>query len=281
MANNSRKPDFNLADGHGYMLDRTYAAAARLNFQYYLWKDSLQFNIHPSILIPGQNAQICDVATGTAIWPINVARELPSAKIMGLDISLAQVPHTEWLPTNVVLKSWNVFEDVPEDMLNRFDIVHIRLLVLVVENSDPRPIIQNLLKMLKPGGYIQWDDLNYPDTSIKVVDVSLETPALQELREIVYSQGRHDWTVRLVDIFRGEGLHDAVLYHFEDRKELFRANSEQHLLTMEEFASRLVSVSKKDEASKIYKLVQDVYEECLNGAALSMPRVVCVARKGG
>ena len=280
MAIAPENPDLNLADGHGYMLDRTYAAAARLNFQYYLWRECLQFNIHPSIPISGDNAQICDVATGTAIWPMDVARELPNAMIEGLDISIVQAPPVQWLPVNVNLRSWNVFEAVPDGMLNRFDVVHVRLLGLVVENGDPRPIIQNLIKMLKPGGYLQWDDLNFPGANIKVADASLETPALSELREFLYSQGRNDWTLQLADIFQEEGLYDAVLYHFENRKELFKANCEQHLLTMEEFASRLASIGKKDEAARIYKLVQDAYVECQKGAALSMPRVVGVARNG-
>ncbi|MCJ1242759.1 hypothetical protein MMC14_010768 [Varicellaria rhodocarpa] len=100
MADNPTSPDLNPADGRRYMLNRTYAAAARLNFQYFLWKEYLQFNIHPSIPIPEHDAQICDVATGTAIWPIDVARELPNAKIVGLDISLLQAPHAQWLPAH-------------------------------------------------------------------------------------------------------------------------------------------------------------------------------------
>ena len=280
MADDPANPDFNLADGRGYLLDRTYAAAARLNFQYFLWKESLQFNIHPSILIPEHDARICDVATGTAIWPIDVARELPNAKIVGLDISLLQAPHTQWLPANVTLGSWNVFEPVPDDLVNKFDVVHVRLLGLVVENGNPRPIIQNLIRLLKPGGFIQWDDLNFPGTEIKVVDTSLETTALRGLREILYSRGRNDWTLRLANDFLEEGLHDATLYHFGDRKELARANSEQDLLVLDEFAARLAQENKKDEASKIHKLLRSAYAECQAGAALSMPRIVCVARKG-
>lgn len=277
----AQNPDFHMADGRGYMLNRNHAASARLNFQHYLWKASLKFNIHPSIPKPGQEAHIADVATGTAIWLAEAAHELPNAQLDGFDIDLTQAPPKEWLPPNTQLRYWNVFDSIPDDLQGKYDIVHVRLLVLVVENSDPRPIIRNLVKMLKPGGYLQWDDLNYPGTHVKAIDKSLQTPALQELRDMVYSRGRNDWTLQLDVILADEGFQDTRLYHFEDRLELARANGEQHLLTMEEFASRLARVDKKEEASKINRLIQSVYKEYLEGAVLSMPRVVCVARKAG
>lgn len=84
-------PDFSLADGHGYLLDRSHAAACRLNLQFYLWKDAIKFNSHPSI--PVQKCGIiADVATGIGMWLIDVARELPTAQIEGFDIDLSQAP---------------------------------------------------------------------------------------------------------------------------------------------------------------------------------------------
>lgn len=151
MAQSHEMADFNLANGRGYMLEQHFAAASRLNFQFYLWKESLQFSIHPSIPVP-EDARIADVATGTAIWLIKLAHELPSARLDGFDIKLDQAPPAQWLPPQVHLRTWNVFDNVPDDMLGAYDVVHMRLLVLVVENRDPRPIVRNLRKMLKPGG---------------------------------------------------------------------------------------------------------------------------------
>ena len=280
MAHSHGRPDFNIADGRGYMLERNHAAAARLNLQFYLWKESLHFNLHPSVSVPNE-ARIADVATGSAMWLIDLARELPSARLDGFDIKLDQAPPSEWLPPNIHLRTWNVFDDVPEDMLGVYDVVHVRLLVLVVENSDPRPIVRNLSRMLKPGGYLQWDDLNYPETHIRAVDEHLPTPALEELRETIYSQGRNDWTLHLADICTEEGLKNAQLSHFGDSLVFSKANSEQHLLTMEEFASRLIEIEKEEEAGRIHQLIREVHRESLQGAALSMPRVVCVASKPG
>lgn len=270
--------DFNLADGHDYMLGRSYAAALRLNFQHYLWKESLHFCLHPSISVPVE-ARIADVATGTAIWLTDVARRYPTARLDGFDIDTSQAPPKQWLPSNTTVKMWNIFDDVPEQMIGVYDVVHVRLLVLVVQGSDPRNIIRNLLRMLKPGGYLQWDELNYPGTCVKTSNSSLHTPALHELREMVYSRGRNDWTLRLPEYFGEEGMRDTMIYHFQDSPEMARANGEQRLLTMEEFASSLARMNHEEEAAKIFRLIKDVDVEIMSGATLSMPKVVCVGRK--
>ena len=276
---NSTTPDFNLADRHSYILGRSHTAAPRLNLQYFLWKESLQFDIHPSIPVSAGPVQIADVATGTGIWLIQVARQMPAATLYGFDINLTQTPPMEWLPSNVRLVPWNVFNEIPENMLGRFDIVHVRLLILVVQNSDPRNIIRNLVKMLKPGGYLQWDDLNYPDTHVETAGKLSKTLKSEELRTMVYSRGRHDWTLDLAKSFSEECLLESKTFHYQDRPDLARANGEQHLLTMEEFAFGLVATKREGEATEILHLIKDVHDEMLTGAALSMPRVVCIGRK--
>lgn len=270
---------FHLAEGLAYMLDRGYGAASRLNLQFYLWKESLKFNLHPSIPIPSEDVKIADVATGTAIWLLDLAKELPGAHLDGLDIDITQAPAQPWLPPNVTLKQWNIFEQVPDDLLEKYDVVHLRLLILVVENSDPVPIIRNVSKMLKPGGYIQWDDLDYPGTHVKTVGKSAPCRAFQELRTFVYSKGKNDWVLNLPQMLENHGFTDAQRFHFEDRPELSKANSDQHLLTMEEFALRLAKENKQEEARKVRHLISAVSREAGTGTALSMPRIVCVARK--
>ena len=71
----------------------------------------------------------------------------PSTELYGIDSDITQVGPKEWLPQNITLKQWDVFSDVPADLVSRFDIVHLRLFAWVVE-EDPRPLIQNLLKIL-------------------------------------------------------------------------------------------------------------------------------------
>ena len=274
--------DWSLVDGHGYILDRdrSHAAASRLNLQFYLWKDALKFNIHPSILpCLSEKAVIADVASGSGMWLIDVSRQLKGAQLDGFDINLRQIPHQKWLPSNVNVRYWDILEDLPEDLVGKYDYVHTRLLLLVVEQKNPRSIIRNLRKMLKPGGYLQWDELDCVNMCVKKVDPNLQAPALDQLREWSWAEGRHDWTVQLPQFFTEEGFHAPKIDYFGDSPELIRAFNEQHLLTVEEFAEGLVKLGKPEAASKYFRLIQEAYNESVAGAALSVPRITCVAQK--
>ncbi|KAK2038881.1 umta methyltransferase family protein [Colletotrichum somersetense] len=244
--------DWNLTNGHGYILnrDRGHSAAARLNLQFYLWKSALNFNIHPSI-----------------------KASLPSTA------AIAESPHQQWLPPNVRVRHLNILQDIPDDLIGKYDYVHTRLLVLVVESQDPRPIIRNLGKLLKPGGRLQWDELDTVNVSVQKVDPALPTPALDQLRDWTRAGGRHDWTVRLADFVTEEGFIDANMDFVGDGLELARAFNDQHMLTVEEFAEGLAKLGNAESAAKYFRLVEEAHSESMSGAALSVPRVVCTARK--
>ncbi|KAI9678377.1 MAG: hypothetical protein M1822_008023 [Bathelium mastoideum] len=281
MAAKSTKADFSQLDdenSHRYLLDRNYLGACRLNGQSYYWKDALQFNLHPSIRI-GENAVVADVAAGTGSWLIDVSREVPSARLDGSDIDLSQAPHAKWLPQNVTMRYWNIFEDLPSDAIAKYDVVHIRLLVLAMQKHDLHPVVQKLYAMLKPGGYLQWDDLNNIDMHVRKVDSALETPALEQLREVCYSNGKHDWILDIPRSMAENGFKDVDMYHFTDRLELARAVNDQHLMTMEEFVGTLSKAGEKDAVNAFRKVISGVYQESLQGAVLCIPKVVCVGLK--
>lgn len=59
-----------------------------------------------------------------------------------------QFPHTGWLPDNVTLDTLDLLKPLPGHLEEKFDVVHVGLLVLVVENGDALSIFDNLLAML-------------------------------------------------------------------------------------------------------------------------------------
>lgn len=88
-----------------------------------------------------------------------MARVLPSTtKLEGLDIDLEQCPPPDWAPPNVSYRQSDALAPVPQDMLSRYDVIHLRHFVTVVRGNDPMALINNLISMLKPGGWIQWSE---------------------------------------------------------------------------------------------------------------------------
>ncbi len=139
-----------------------------MNLQHYLWKDVIGYNLHPAIPVRNDpDLRIADVGTGTGseaspspteigeetligvrVWLVDLSRQLPSAHLDGFDISDEQFPPKQWLPAKLSLQTLDVFSPIPDDLVGKYDIVHVRLFVLVVRNDDPTPILRNLTSML-------------------------------------------------------------------------------------------------------------------------------------
>ena len=147
---------------------------ARLNLQFFLWRDLLRFNLHPDIIVNlDPHARIADIATGTgsvllskksrgetgsdvtcayywnSIWMVDLAREVPSTTTLhGFDIDLGQCPPPKSLPSNVHVSQWDMFTEPPAELVGTFDVVHLRLVTLVIKNNDPTSIIANVTRLL-------------------------------------------------------------------------------------------------------------------------------------
>ena len=81
------------------------------------------------------------------IWLTDVARTLPSSAVLvGTDVSLDQCP--PWLPSNVSLQTWSIFDEPPDNLLGRFDVVHLRLLGFVLRDNQIAATIQRVMKVL-------------------------------------------------------------------------------------------------------------------------------------
>lgn len=76
------------------------------------------------------------------------------ATIEASDISLANAPPQGFWPENVTFREMDIFsEELPEDVVGVFDVVHIRLFLCVISSGDPIPLLKNLMKLLKPGKF--------------------------------------------------------------------------------------------------------------------------------
>ncbi|KAI0167433.1 hypothetical protein BJ166DRAFT_610195 [Pestalotiopsis sp. NC0098] len=275
--NGSSKPDgWNGTHIHNhsdpYALLRDCNANSRLTAQHYLWKDLLGFLVHPDIPTNQVDLKIADVATGNGIWLHDFASKKPnSIELHGFDISLDQVGPKPWLPANMHMHTWNLFEEPPPEFVGYFDVVHVRLITVVVKNNDPRPVLENLSKLLKPGGYLQWDEVDTIGCSIKTVP-GVSAPNLDTL----FSQlkGRDTWKYELKHIMNENGYTGSELYTYEYGLGMARLWSDVYVSTWKEFADNIL---KTPEVSS--ELERKGLEESRRGAAIMVPKLVWVAKK--
>lgn len=152
-------------NGESYMLSRDSHASTRLTAQHFLLLKKSGWLLHPNIAakVRGRSElEIADVACGNGIWAMEIAHEYPQARITAIDISPLQFPPAYTCPENVSLENHDIFQPMPDKYVGRFDVVHVRLIVGAVYSQDKAWVIENLLRLVKHGGYLQWTDATAP-----------------------------------------------------------------------------------------------------------------------
>ena len=90
-----------------------------------------------------------DILSGISCWLVDLARRSPSKwQFHGVDVAKVQSPAKEYLPKNVSLKVLDVLGRIPDELVEKFDVVHTRAFATIVKNSDPMPLLKNLVRML-------------------------------------------------------------------------------------------------------------------------------------
>ena len=64
-------------------------------------------------------------------------------------------------PQDIKFSLLNILDPVSEDMQAKFDVLHLRLLVLGLPKGKWEQACKNLLQLLKPGGWLQWEEANF------------------------------------------------------------------------------------------------------------------------
>lgn len=95
---------------------RQFTNSLRLIEQHDWLKKLRGCNVHPAIPTNTPGIRVADVATGTAVMLLDLAKTLPAdAQLYGFDISTAQFPDPEARPSNVFLYEQSVRSLFPEE----------------------------------------------------------------------------------------------------------------------------------------------------------------------
>ncbi|KAF2166604.1 hypothetical protein M409DRAFT_23238 [Zasmidium cellare ATCC 36951] len=272
-----------------YILASDFQGTVRLALQQYIWREALGFNIHPSIPPLEPTASIADIACGTTLWLVEVGRQLgPPSDLHAFDVNLQQAPPKEWLPENLTLHKWNFFEDVPKEFKGKFDLVHVRLITVAIKDNNPVPVIKNLFKLLRPGGHLQWDEVDVYKSFVVKAYAELEVPAMDAwcawMAGTKEGQGNpeNEWRRHLTGMLTENGFQTAQRHDEGDRflehKHLMRYNSDPLLMLSEQYARRVYSTGN-EQGTKLLKTVEAAAKDAENGSAMIMPPIIWVAQK--
>lgn len=85
-----------------------------------------------------------------SLWLTQLHSELQDSAVRmdGFDIDIAQCPPAAWMPPNIHFSPWNVVHEPPKELLGQFDLVHLRLVMIGIENEDVSKLVANLAGLL-------------------------------------------------------------------------------------------------------------------------------------
>ncbi|KAG1044341.1 hypothetical protein G6F43_011464 [Rhizopus delemar] len=161
------KRSFHTDKSATYWLPKDEDEQFRLAGQHFAIKDLFEGNMHPNIkeaLDSEPNMTILDVGCGSCTWIFDMASDYPQCDFHGCDI--VDVANKEMIPNQFTFQLGNVAQRLPyKDSM--FDFVYARLLALALSEDEWPRAIQEILRVTKPGGWIQLvdADVKLPDKS--------------------------------------------------------------------------------------------------------------------
>ncbi|ROW00293.1 hypothetical protein VMCG_07250 [Cytospora schulzeri] len=246
-----------------------------LQYQYYLWQDTFRFHLHPDIPPLAPDARIAEVATGTGIWLSDLSRQLPlTTQFHGLDISLEQLPPRNLTPPNITHHQWDVFTPPPAELRGTFDVVHMRLVAVVIKDvKHPARILANVAQLLKPGGYLQWEEHYTADAKHLMADPLSASDGSLLL-------GSRDWLTTLDRTLQDGGFEDVRRVVYRDAPVMGMFWNDVYVASVEEFALQMLKVDP-DLGKELQVMVERVGKEKRQGAWLSNPKAVFLSKRMG
>jgi hypothetical protein len=117
------------------------------------------------VLAPGKTicaaTQPIALMLSRSIWLEDVAEYLSvfaplEHNYVGFDISTKHFPVPP--ASGMSFHQHDILQPFPAEHQLQYDLVHIRLLVLALRKDQFRTAIANVVQLLKPGGFIQWEE---------------------------------------------------------------------------------------------------------------------------
>lgn len=181
----------------------------------------------------------------SSAWLVDLCHTLSKdSTFYGFDIQPIHFPSPSYLPSNIHLLQQNVIDaSIPADLEGSFDLVHIRAFGSSIRNSNASPILSAAHRLLKPGGWLQWDEADTSAMTAQSANTNAATghQRCTALLQLLEAGGKatgttSDWLGNLDKQFEGNGFEDVGVKKYGLRMEQYKAWTEDYLLVYEELA---------------------------------------------
>ncbi|KAI0160529.1 S-adenosyl-L-methionine-dependent methyltransferase [Xylariaceae sp. FL1272] len=253
---------------------KNFRSSARLHLQHLLIQNTLGYLLEPvmekSIVTNSpEPLRIADLACGNGIWLLDLhsylAQHNIAAQLDGFDINPIMFPHPTYLPTAVSLKPLDILaKPTPPELVGIYDIVHIRAFGSVIPDGDLTPVLSVASALLKPGGYLQWEETRgdrfiVESPSPDVSKVACDT-ITNVLKAGLQAKGISNAWVDVLDTHLTKfGLHDALQHVQEKRKQDFKGWTENYLMVWEDLAQLFPPKAQKPDAPMSLEAWSDLF----------------------
>ena len=264
-------------------------ANSRLNLQHYQIMHELDNALLDShIPTNTSNQRIADVCCGTGLWLLQVARQYPLVELHAFDINLNNLPPPGLTP-QIQRQKYNLFEIPPIELQGTFDVVNVQLTHTFVSDTRIDSVLENILLLLKPGGWLQWTEFStvtsvHSPTHVSSSDLSCLSRVFADSYALLGVQ-IPTWPDRLDSILTQHNLQNIHATRPGVDLSLLRGCTERHFVSFQETVESFLKLrgntpENKVAVAKYQQTVEGAYVEFLEtGAGLWFPIVRAVGRK--
>jgi ubiquinone/menaquinone biosynthesis C-methylase UbiE len=138
-----------------YLLPKDDQEIDRLDLQHIMLRYLFKGNYLAPIAKP---AHILDIGSGTGRWIVEMAEEFPQADLVGVDLKLPEQGAIPF-PSNSHFQVGNALDGLPFEDAS-FDFVHQRLLIFAVPRFSWLPLVKELARVTRRGGWVELVEVN-------------------------------------------------------------------------------------------------------------------------
>ena len=276
-------------------IGRFYHRCASFNILHYLWIQDTGFLIHSTILNAHpefKDLHIAQIGIGNCMSMLKAWHETQDQSIIdGYDPNISHAIPIEWRGPKLRIHPQDLSRPSLESgQVKAYNIVHLRFAGPLVRHNNPDFLLSNAVAMLKPGGWIQWDEFGLASASVVTTNEQPTSlfPNAETLARLTREKGveTHGWLHLLSLLFKKHGL-DAidVLWRPVGFEHLPACTEVLILAWEEEMLSLRKDGDEKEKARREFLegALRGFEEESLRagrGVAIRMHRYICLARKG-